>query len=53
MNLVNKHELAVGSSNSLRNSLFKRFCSEGWRLSHSSRDTISDEDHFFLDINSE
>tara|TARA_B100000989_G_C19512052_1_gene459627 strand:- start:462 stop:1151 length:690 start_codon:yes stop_codon:yes gene_type:complete len=53
MNLVNKHVLVVGSSNSVGNSLVQRFRSEGWRVSHSSRDTISDEDHYFLDISSD
>jgi 3-oxoacyl-[acyl-carrier protein] reductase len=53
MNLVNKHVLVICSSNSVGNSLVKIFRSEGWRVSHSSRDTISDEAHHFLDVTSD
>jgi NAD(P)-dependent dehydrogenase (short-subunit alcohol dehydrogenase family) len=53
MDLVNKHVLVVCSSNSVGNSLVKRFRSEGWRVSYSSRDTISDEAHYFLDVTSD
>lgn len=50
MDLVNKHVLVVCSSNSLGELLLKRFRSEGWQVSHSSRATISDESHYLLDV---
>jgi 3-oxoacyl-[acyl-carrier protein] reductase len=53
MDLVNKHVLVVCSSNSVGKLLVKRFRSEGWRVSHSSRDTVSDEAHYFFDVTSD
>ena len=53
MDLSGKHVLIVCSSNSVGDALVNKFRFEGWRVSHSSRNSIRDETHHFLDVTSD